>query len=84
MFTRVSGLLLRGVTFYNSTRLIGITGGVQNFGTELGGYNGGIFSETYSNQEGSASLCDSIRWRFWNICTSVVKQHKGSPNLMVI
>ena len=35
MFTRVYGLLLRRVTFYNSTRFIGITGGVQDFGAEL-------------------------------------------------
>ena len=35
MFTRVYGFLLRRVTFYNLTRFIGITGGVQDFGAEL-------------------------------------------------
>ena len=35
MFTRVYRFLLRGVTFYNLTRFIGITGGVQDFGAEL-------------------------------------------------
>ena len=42
MFTRVYGFLLRRVTFYTLTRFIGITGGVQDFGAELRGYNGEV------------------------------------------
>ena len=50
MFTKVYGFLLRRVTFYNSTRFIGIIGGIQDFGAELRDYGEVLWRPTATGE----------------------------------